>query len=42
MDYCRTVLEKVIKKGKVNGIEVSYALAMMGTIVLDVVHVFHA
>ena len=33
---------KVIKKGKVNGFEASYALAMLGTIVLDVAHVLHA
>ena len=32
---------KVIKKGKVNGFEVSYALAMLGIIVLNVAHVVH-
>ena len=29
-------------KGEVNGFEASYALAMLGTIVLDVAHVLHA
>jgi len=32
-----TVMGKVIKKGKVNGFEVSYALATLGTVVLNVV-----
>jgi len=30
-----------MKKGKVNGLEESYALAMLGTIVLNVVHGEH-
>ena len=28
-------------KGKVNGFEASYALAMLGTIFVNVVHVLH-
>jgi len=42
MDDGGTVMGRVIKKGKVNGFEASYALAILGTIVLDVAHVFHA
>jgi len=33
---------KVIKKGKVNGFEASYALDMLGTIVLNAAHVLYA
>ena len=35
------VMRKVIGKGKVNGFEASYALAMLGTIVLNVAHILH-
>lgn len=41
MDDGRTVMGKVIKKGKVNGFEASYALAMFGTVVLDITYVLH-
>lgn len=41
MDDGRTIMGKVIKKGKVNGFEASYALAMLGTFVLNVVHALH-
>jgi len=41
MDNGSTIISKVIKKGKVNGFEVSYALAMLGRIVLNVVHGAH-
>ena len=37
----RIVMRKVTRKGKVNGFEVSYALAMLGTVVLNVVHDMH-
>lgn len=33
---------KVIKKGKVNGFKPSYALAMLGNVFLNVVHVLQA
>lgn len=39
MDDGRIVIWKVIKKGKVNGFDVSDALAILGTVVLNVVHV---
>ena len=38
MDDDREIMRKVIKKGKVNGLEASYVLAILGAIVLDVVH----
>ncbi len=41
MDGGTTDMRKVIKKGKVNGSEVSYAWAKLGTMVLKVVHVVH-
>ena len=41
MDGGRIVVRKLIKNGKVNGFEVSNSLAMLGTVVLDVVHVVH-
>jgi len=42
MDDHKIVMGKVINKGKVNGFEASYALAMLGTIFLNVTHVLHA
>ena len=33
--------DKSRRKGKVNGFETSYILAMLGAFVLNVVHVFH-
>jgi len=42
MDDGRKIMGKVIKKRNVNGFEVSYALAMLGTICLNVAHVLHA
>ena len=41
MDDDREFVVNVIKKRKVNGFEVSYALAMLGNVVLDVAHVLH-
>jgi len=41
MDDGRKLMGKVIKKGKVNGFEVSYALFMLEIIVLNVAHVLH-
>ena len=34
----RTIMRKVIMKGKVNGSEASYGLARLGKVVLNVVH----
>lgn len=34
-------MRKVIRKGKVNGFEVPDALAKLGIIVLNIVHVIH-
>jgi len=34
-------MRKVIRKGKVNGFEASDALAMLGIVVLNVLHVVH-
>lgn len=42
MDSGGTVMGKVIKKGKVNGFEVSYALTILGVVVLNVAHVLHS
>ena len=42
MDDGRIVMGKVIKKGEVNVSDVLDALAMLGTGVLNVVHVLHA
>jgi len=42
MDDGSTIMRKVINKGKVNLFEVSYALAMLEIVILDVVHVLHA
>jgi len=39
MDDGRIIMRKVTRKGKVNGLEASYALAMFGTVVLNVVYV---
>jgi len=33
--------EKGNQKGKVNGFDASYALSMLGTIVLNIAHVVH-
>ena len=41
MNGGRTIMRKVIRKGKINGFEVSYALAKLGTVVLNVVHVVY-
>jgi len=41
MDNDKIVMGKIIKKDKLNGLEASYALAMLGTVVLNVVHVVH-
>ena len=41
MDNGSTIMRKVIKKGKENGFEASYALDMLGTVVLNVVHALH-
>lgn len=41
MDDDITVMRKVTRKGKVNGFEVSGALAMLGMISLNVVHAMH-
>ena len=41
MDDDEIVMGKVIKKGEANGFEASDALAMLGTIVLNVVHGVH-
>jgi len=41
MDDGRTIMGMAIKIGKVNGFEVSYALDMLGTVVLNVAHVQH-
>jgi len=41
MDGGSIVMGKVIGKGKVNGFEASYSLAMLGNIVLNVVDVLH-
>jgi len=38
MDCGNTYMRKVTRKDKVNGSEVSDALAMLGTVVLNVVH----
>jgi len=42
MDDGRISMGNIIKRGKVNGFEGSYALAILGTIVLNVAHVLHA
>ena len=42
MDDGRITMGKVIKKGKVNGLEASYALDMLGIFFLVVAHVLHA
>ena len=34
-------MRKVVRKGKVNGFEASYAMATLRTVVLNVVHVMH-
>jgi len=41
MENDKTVMRKVTMKGKVNGYEVLGALAMLGKIVLNVVHAMH-
>jgi len=41
MDDDRTVMRNVTRKGKVNGSEASGALAMLGTIVLNIMHDMH-
>jgi len=41
MDGGSIDVRRVTKKGKVNGSEVSYALAMLGMNVLNFVHVVH-
>ena len=41
MDSGSTIMRKVIRKGKVNGFEASDALAMLGIVVLNVLHVVH-
>ena len=41
MDGSSIVMSKVTGKGKANRFEVSYALAMLGTVVLNVAHVLH-
>ena len=41
MDDRSIVMRKVTGKGKVNGFEASYALAILGTIVLNVAHLLH-
>ena len=41
MDGGRTIIRKVTRKVKVNIFEESDALAMLGNIVLNVVHVVH-
>ena len=41
MDSSSADTRNVTRKGKVNGSKVSDALAMLGTIVLNVVHVLH-
>ena len=41
MDNGNIVMRKVTRKGKVNGFEASYALAMLGAIVLIVAHLLH-
>jgi len=41
MDGSSIIMRKITKKGKVNGLEASYALYMLGTIVLNVAHVLH-
>ena len=41
MDDGRTIKEKVIKHGELNGSEVSYALAMLVMIGRNVVHGVH-
>jgi len=41
MDDNKTVKRKVTMKGKVNGSKVLGALALLGMIVLNVVHVMH-
>jgi len=41
MDSGRTVMTKVTMKGKVSVFGASNALGMLGTIVLNVVHVVH-
>jgi len=42
MDDGSTIMRKVINKGEVNLFEASYALPMLGIVVLDVAHVLHA
>jgi len=34
-------MRRVSRKGKVNGSKVSYALAKLGTVVLNVMHAMH-
>lgn len=41
MDSGNTIMRKVIKKGEGNGFEASHALAMLGMVVLNVVHNVH-
>jgi len=41
MDVSSIVMRKITGKGKVNGFEALYALAILGTIVLNVAHVLH-
>ena len=41
MDSGSTIMRKLIRKGKVNIFELSDSLAMLGTIVLNVVHDVH-
>jgi len=38
MDDDRAIMGKVIKKGKVNGLETSYVLDILGIIVFNVVY----
>ena len=42
MDGESTDMTKVTRMGKVNGSEGSYALATLGTVVLDVAYLLHA
>ena len=39
MDDVRTIMRKVIRKGKINRFEESYAFAMLGILVVNVVNV---
>ena len=41
MDNSSADTRNVTRKGKINGFGASYALAILGTIILNVAHVFH-